>query len=92
MNGFNVYPAEIERVLDSHPGVAESAVVAVPDPESGQRPHAYVVSALDPGPTAAELQVYCAGHLARFKVPTVELASALPHSATGKVRKRELPS
>jgi long-chain acyl-CoA synthetase len=92
VNGFNVYPAEIERVLDSHPGVAESAVVAVPDPESGQRPHAYVVSALDPGPTAAELQVYCAGHLARFKVPTVELASALPHSATGKVRKRELPS
>ncbi len=92
VHGFNVYPAEIERVLDAHPGVSESAVVAVADRESGQRPHAFVVPALDPGPTAAELQVYCAGHLARFKVPTVELTSELPHSATGKVRKRELSS
>ena len=49
-----------------------------------------MVPALDPGPTAAELQVYCAGHLARFKVPTVELTPELPHSATGKVRKREI--
>jgi len=92
VNGFNVYPAEIERVLDSHPGVAEAAVVGLPDPEAGQRPHAYVLPALDPGPTAAELQVYCAGHLARFKVPTIELVGELPHSATGKIRKRELSS
>jgi long-chain acyl-CoA synthetase len=92
VNGFNVYPAEIERVLDSHPAVAEAAVVGVPDPETGQRPHAFVVAALDPAPTAAELQVYCAGHLARFKLPTIELVSDLPHSATGKVRKRELPT
>jgi long-chain acyl-CoA synthetase len=91
VNGFNVYPAEIERVLDSHPGVAEAAVVAVPDPSTGQAPHAYVVPALDPPPTAAELQVYCAAHLARFKLPAViDLVSSLPHSATGKVRKREL--
>jgi long-chain acyl-CoA synthetase len=40
----------------------------------------------------AELQVFCAGHLARFKVPSIELAAELPHSAIGKVRKRELPS
>jgi long-chain acyl-CoA synthetase len=92
VNGFNVYPAEIERVLDAHPAVAEAAVVGVPDPESGQRPHAYVVAALDPAPTAAELQVYCAAQLARFKLPTVEFVSELPHSATGKVRKRELPA
>jgi long-chain acyl-CoA synthetase len=90
VNGFNVYPAEIERVLDGHPAVAEAAVVGVPDDETGQRPHAYVVSALDPAPTPAELQVYCAVHLARFKLPTVELVRELPHSATGKVRKREL--
>jgi long-chain acyl-CoA synthetase len=92
VNGFNVYPAEIERVLHAHPAVAESAVVGVPDVDTGQRPHAYVVAALDPAPTPAELQVYCAGHLARFKLPTVELVSELPHSATGKVRKRELPA
>ena len=90
VNGFNVYPAEIERVLDAHPGVAESAVVGVPDEETGQRPHAYVVSALDPAPTPAELQVYCAGQLARFKLPSIELVRELPHSATGKVKKREL--
>jgi len=92
VNGFNVYPAEIERVLDAHPGVAESAVVGVPDDASGQRPHAYVVAALDPAPTPAELEVYCAGQLARFKLPTIELVSELPHSVTGKVRKRELPA
>jgi long-chain acyl-CoA synthetase len=90
VNGFNVYPAEIERVLDAHPGVAEAAVVGVPDPDVGQRPHAYVVPALDPPPTIAELQVFCAAQLARFKLPTVELVRELPHSATGKVRKREL--
>jgi long-chain acyl-CoA synthetase len=92
VNGFNVYPAEIERVLDTHPGVAESAVVGRPDADTGQRPHAFVVAALDPAPTPAELQVYCAGQLARFKLPSVELVSELPHSATGKVRKRELSS
>jgi long-chain acyl-CoA synthetase len=91
VNGFNVYPAEIERVLNSHPGVAEAAVVAMDHPETGQAPHAYVVPALDPPPTVAELQVYCAAHLARFKLPAaIELVSSLPHSAIGKVRKREL--
>jgi long-chain acyl-CoA synthetase len=90
VNGFNVYPAEIERVLDGHPAVAEAAVIGVADPGTGQRPHAFVVPALDPPPTAAELQVYCAGQLARFKMPSIELVRQLPHSATGKVRKREL--
>ncbi|WP_240669734.1 AMP-binding protein [Actinoplanes solisilvae] len=92
VHGFNVYPAEIERVLGSHPGVAESAVVGVPDHESGQRPHAFVVAAIDPAPTPAELQVYCAAQLARFKLPSVELVRELPHSPTGKIRKRELLS
>jgi long-chain acyl-CoA synthetase len=91
VNGFNVYPAEIERVLDAHPGVAEAAVIAAPDPETGQTPHAFVVPALNPPPTVAELQVFCAAHLARFKLPSaIELVGSLPHSAIGKVRKREL--
>jgi long-chain acyl-CoA synthetase len=91
VNGFNVYPAEIERVLDAHPGVSEAAVVGVSDPDSGQVPYAFVVPAIDPPPTPAELQVYCAGQLARFKLPaTVEIVSELPHSATGKVRKGAL--
>ncbi|MEU4423739.1 AMP-binding protein [Actinoplanes sp. NPDC024001] len=91
VNGFNVYPAEIERVLDGHPGVAAAAVVAVPDPQSGQRPHAYVAPAGDPPPGVTELQVHCAARLARFKLPTIELVPELPRSATGKIRKRELP-
>jgi long-chain acyl-CoA synthetase len=71
--------------------VAEAAVVGVTDPQTGQVPHAYVVPALDPPPTEAELLVYCAAHLARFKLPNgIELVDSLPHSATGKVRKREL--
>jgi long-chain acyl-CoA synthetase len=91
VNGFNVYPAEIERVLESHPGVAEAAVIAVPDPDAGQAPYAYVVAALDPPPTPAELEVHCAERLARFKLPaTVELVPELPHSAVGKVRKGAL--
>ncbi|TWG25937.1 long-chain acyl-CoA synthetase [Actinoplanes teichomyceticus] len=90
VNGFNVYPAEIERVLDAHPRVAESAVVARPDPETGQRPHAYVVAAGDPAPTVTELQVHCAARLARFKLPTIELVTSLPRSPSGKIRKREL--
>jgi long-chain acyl-CoA synthetase len=91
VNGFNVYPAEIERVLGSHPGVAEAAVIAIPDGVTGQAPYAYVVSALDPAPTPAELQVYCAGQLARFKLPTgIEVVPELPHSAIGKVRKGAL--
>jgi long-chain acyl-CoA synthetase len=90
VNGFNVYPAEIERVLGTHPGVAEAAVVAVDDADSGQRPHAYVVVAGDRPPTATELQVHCAARLARFKQPTIEFVGELPHSAIGKVKKREL--
>jgi long-chain acyl-CoA synthetase len=90
VNGFNVYPAEIERVLGAHPSVVEAAVVAVDDPDSGQRPHAYVVAAAGAAPSERELQIFCAGRLARFKLPTVEFVSELPHSVIGKVRKREL--
>ncbi|MFC7528074.1 AMP-binding protein [Actinoplanes sp. GCM10030250] len=90
VNGFNVYPAEIERVLDAHPRVAAAAVVGLPDPESGQRPHACVVPTGDPPPGVTELQVYCATRLARFKLPTIELVADLPRSAIGKIRKREL--
>jgi long-chain acyl-CoA synthetase len=91
VNGFNVYPAEIERVLEAHSAVAEAAVIGVPDRDAGQVPYAFVVPAAGPPPSPAELQVYCAGQLARFKLPvTIEIVSELPHSATGKVRKGAL--
>jgi long-chain acyl-CoA synthetase len=92
VNGFNVYPREVEQVLEAHPGVAEAAALGVPDSETGQSVRAYVVpvapgTALDIG----ELLRHCARNLARFKCPTqLEVVGELPHSATGKVRKTQL--
>jgi long-chain acyl-CoA synthetase len=91
VSGFNVYPAEVERVLDAHPAVAESAVIAAPDPRTGSAVRAVVV--LRPGEqlTFEELQAHAAASLARYKVPTsVNFLPSLPHSLTGKVSRARL--
>ncbi|WP_448610325.1 AMP-binding protein [Geodermatophilus sp. URMC 60] len=91
VSGFNVYPAEVERVLDTHPAVAESAVIGVPDPQTGAAVRAVV--ALRPGREVGfeELRVHAAASLARYKVPTsVQVLAALPHSLTGKVSRARL--
>ena len=91
VSGFNVYPAEVERVLDAHPAIAESAVIGAPDPRTGATVRAVVV--LRPGEqlTFDELQAHCAGSLARYKVPTsVNFLPSLPHSLTGKVSRARL--
>ncbi|HEX8627254.1 MAG TPA: AMP-binding protein [Catenuloplanes sp.] len=88
VNGFNVYPAEVERVLDAHPGIAEAAVVGVPHPYTGQTVRAYLVRAPEGAVTAEDVLRHCERNLARFKCPTsVEFVTELPHSAIGKVRK-----
>ncbi|MET8360860.1 AMP-binding protein [Micromonospora sp. NPDC005171] len=93
VNGFNVYPHEVELVLAGHPGVAESAVLGVPHPRTGETVRAYVVPAQGRPVTSEELIAHCARNLARFKCPTaVEFVEALPHSAIGKVRKTQLRS
>ncbi|MDG4761815.1 AMP-binding protein [Micromonospora sp. WMMD710] len=93
VNGFNVYPHEVELVLAGHPGVAESAVLGVPHPRTGETVRAYVVPAPGRPVTGEELLTHCARNLARFKCPTVvEFVDALPHSAIGKVRKTQLRS
>ncbi|MEU1585722.1 AMP-binding protein [Micromonospora sp. NPDC005710] len=93
VNGFNVYPHEVESVLAGHPGVAESAVLGVPHPRTGETVRAYVVPAQGQPVTGEELLAHCARNLARFKCPTtVEFVDALPHSAIGKVRKTQLRS
>ena len=89
--GFNVYPREVEEVLMTHPAVALSAVVGVPDERLGEEVKAYVV--LRPGAslTAEELIGWSRNEMAAFKYPRhVEIRNALPMSATGKVLKREL--
>jgi long-chain acyl-CoA synthetase len=91
VSGFNVYPAEVERVLDAHPAITESAVIGVPDARTGAAVRAVVV--LRPGEhlTFEELQAHAAGSLARYKVPTsVHFLPALPHSLTGKVSRARL--
>ncbi|MFD2090099.1 AMP-binding protein [Blastococcus deserti] len=91
VSGFNVYPAEVERVLDAHPAVAESAVIGVPDPRAGAAVRAVVV--LRPGRqvTFEDLRAHAAQSLARYKVPTsVHFLPSLPHSLTGKVSRARL--
>jgi long-chain acyl-CoA synthetase len=93
VNGFNVYPYEVELVLSGHPGVAESAVLGVPHPDTGQAVKAYAVRAPGSTVTAEEVLAHCERNLARFKCPSaVEFVETLPHSAIGKVRKTLLRS
>jgi long-chain acyl-CoA synthetase len=89
VSGFNVYPYEVERVLQAHPAVVEAAVVGEPHPYTGQTVKAFVVTRSPV--TVEELIAHCERNLARFKCPTaMEFRPSLPHSATGKVRKAAL--
>src|SRR5262249_33559020 len=91
VSGFNVYPAEVEAVLDAHPAIAESAVIGVPDEQPGEAVKACVVPMPGAVLTAAEVLQFAGRSLARFKLPSaVEFVTGLPHSATGKVRKGAL--
>jgi long-chain acyl-CoA synthetase len=91
VSGFNVYPGEVERVLDAHPGIVESAVIGVPDPRTGEAVHAVVVRAPGEPVSEAELLEFAARSLARFKVPSaVHVVPALPHSLAGKVSRARL--
>ncbi len=91
VNGFNVFPREVEEVIGQLPEVAEAAVVGVVDERSGEAVKAFVVPVA--GASLSEQQVvdHCAAHLAGYKVPhAVEFAESLPHSATGKLRRMRL--
>jgi fatty-acyl-CoA synthase len=89
--GENVYPVEVEQVLHRHPGVADVAVIGVPDERWGETVVAVVVPAPGSPGEAGELIRHTREHLAHFKCPTrVEFVDELPRTATGKVLKREL--
>jgi fatty-acyl-CoA synthase len=86
--GENLYPREIEMVLLEHAGVAEVAVVGVPDERWGEQVAAFIRPATDAAPTAAELEAFCRRRLAPFKVPRFWLVvDAFPMTASGKVQK-----
>ena len=89
--GYNVYPAEIERVIAAHPAVAMVAVGGIPDPLKGEIAKAYVV--LKPGSSvsADEIVSHCRGDLAAYKVPrAVAFVADLPKTSTGKIMRRAL--
>jgi len=89
--GVNVYPREIEELLQSHPSVAEAAVVGVKDDYWGEAVIACVVARTDQQPDAAALEGWCRARLASFKRPKrIEFVPALPRNPSGKILKRVL--
>jgi long-chain acyl-CoA synthetase len=89
--GENVYPAEVENVLMSHPGVGDVAVIGVPDEKWGETAKAMVVRAPGTEATSEELIAFCRERLAVFKCPTsVDWLDALPRNPSGKVLKKDL--
>lgn len=90
--GENVYPAEVENVVLSLPGVADAAVIGVPDERWGETVKAVVVPAPGaPETLADDIIAACRQRLAHFKCPTsVDLVGSLPRNASGKILKREL--
>ncbi|MEU6700399.1 AMP-binding protein [Pseudonocardia sp. NPDC046786] len=91
VNGFNVYPREVEQVVAELDTVAEVAVVGVPDDRTGEAVKAVVVAVPGAGLTVEQVHEHCAARLARFKRPAVvAFAEELPRTPTGKIARRTL--
>ena len=89
--GYNVYPAEIERVLAAHPAVAMVAVGPVPHPVKGELACAYVVLAEGAAPSEQDLIAFAGESLAAYKRPRlIRFVEDLPTTSTGKIMRREL--
>ena len=89
--GFQVAPAELEAVVQSHPAVADAAVIPSPDEEAGEVPKAFVVRREGATVTAEEIMAHVAGHVAPHKkVRRVEFIDAIPKVPSGKILRRQL--
>ena len=89
--GFNAYPAEIERLLATHPEVAQAAVIGVPDERMGEVGMAFVVPVVGTTPDPDAIVAWAREHMAGFKAPRhVRVVEALPMNASNKVLKTEL--
>ena len=89
--GINIAPAEIEEVLQQHPGVAAAGVAGAPHPTKGEIIVAFVVPAAGAPVTGEELRAHCRALAASYKVPDrIEMCDVLPVTTTGKLLRREL--
>ncbi len=89
--GYNIYPAELERVVASHPSVAMVAVGSQPDDVKGEVAKAYVVLKEGAQPDEKSVLAHCRDHLAAYKVPrAVQFVPDLPTTSTGKILRRKL--
>jgi len=86
--GYNVYAAEVESCLLSHPDVSNAAVIGLPDPVLGETIHAFVIPRTGASLTVQALVAYCRQEMASYKVPDqITFVSELPLSSLGKVQK-----
>lgn len=91
VGGFNVYPQEVERVLQEHPAIHMAAVIGVQHPVSGEIPKAFVILKENESATQKELVQFCKEKLAHYKVPRkIEFVSSFPLSPAGKILRRKL--
>ncbi len=89
--GYNIYPAEIERVIAGHPSVAMVGVAAKPDANKGEIAKAYIVLKTGANGDAQSILDYCRQHLAAYKMPReVQFVPALPTTSSGKIMRRQL--
>ena len=89
--GINIYPREIENVLEQHPAIVEAAVIGVPDEKWGERLKAFVVSANDEQIIPEQLAAFVETLLAKYKVPReYQAIKELPRNAGGKLLKAAL--
>ena len=90
VSGFNVYPTEIEQVVNLHPGVLECAAIGVPDQHSGEAVKLFVIKK-DPALAEEDLAAYCHKQLTGYKRPKyIEFRDELPKTNVGKILRREL--
>lgn len=89
--GINIYPAEIEAVIDQHPDVLENVVIGAPDKKWGERVHAVVVCKEDANPDPNMILEHCRALLSPNKVPrSIDIVDDLPHNVAGKILKRQV--